>query len=97
MGGFSGERLTPSPQQRLLDLVASGKQQQGTAPPPAPAMPAPPPPAAQLAPRQDRGEQELADRRRRDDAARRSGRGAQILAGETTGTPMTASKSLLGQ
>jgi len=93
MGGFSGERLTPSPQQRLLDLVASGKQQQGTAPPPAPA----PPPAAQLAPRQDRGEQELADRRRRDDAARRSGRGAQILAGDTTGTPMTASKSLLGQ
>ena len=87
MGGFSGERLTPSPQQRLLDLVASGKQQQGTAPPP----------AAQLAPRQDRGEQELADRRRRDDAARRSGRGAQILAGDTTGTPMTASKSLLGQ
>jgi hypothetical protein len=59
---------------------------------PSRAAPPPPPPPP---PRPERAEQTT--RMRRDEMARRPGRGAQVLAGETTGQPMTGSKSLLGQ
>lgn len=55
--------------------------------------PAPPPPP----PAPGRPERmEDATRMRKDEMARRRG-GAQVLAGETTGEPMTGSKRLLGQ
>lgn len=56
---------------------------------------APPPPPPPPAARPERTEE--ADRVRRDEMARRQGRGAQVLAGESTGQPMTGSKRLLGQ
>jgi len=59
--------------------------------------PAPPPPPAPPAPRPARTEDGVGMRARTDEMARRSGAGAQVLAGETTGQPMTGSKRLLGQ
>jgi len=59
--------------------------------------PAPPPPPAPPAPRPARTEDGVGMRARTDEMARRGGAGAQVLAGETTGQPMTGSKRLLGQ
>lgn len=58
---------------------------------------APPPPPAPPAPRPARTEDGVGMRARTDEMARRGGVGAQVLAGETTGQPMTGSKRLLGQ
>lgn len=54
--------------------------------------PPPPPPPAARAERVD-----MPTRARRDEMARRPGRGATVLSGETTGSPMTGSKRLLGE
>lgn len=59
--------------------------------------PPPPPPPAPPAPRPARTEDGVGLRARTDEMARRGGAGAQVLAGETTGQPMTGSKRLLGQ
>ena len=62
-----------------------------------PKAPPPPPPPPPAAPRPARTEDGVGLRARTDEMARRSGAGAQVLAGETTGQPMTGSKRLLGQ
>jgi hypothetical protein len=59
--------------------------------------PAPPPPPPPPAARPERTEEGTARRGRMDEMARRRGAGAQVLAGETTGTPATGAKRLLGE
>lgn len=68
---------------------------------------APPPPTPKPTPQQAaqetaaataaaRTDTDVATRERADERRRRAGSGARVLAGETTGQPMTGSKRLLG-
>lgn len=70
--------------------------------PSAPPPPPPPTPAAQaretaMATAAARTDPDVSARQMVDERRRRAGSGARVLAGETTGQPMTGSKRLLGE